>query len=581
MKIQTVIKVKQSEELVELIDKILTSEGENVFVDLEDNSSIVHTLLNLQLLKREVESVGKNLILITSNKRVQNLAAQVSIKTKQNLDSKSLKRRNLRAYTQSVHMRDVADIIAPHQIKKREGVVVVDLHKPMARHTNKLSERQSQPSTNLDDKLRVTTFTSEIEKKKKFKFESLIYIWRNAKEIIRGIKTKKRKVIWVTGVVAGIFAVLFLVVSVLPHATVLLNPETVQEIVSIPIRVDSSISSLNLINKNVPGQILEEKQENTFTFDATGSANIKEKAKGEIIVYNEYSSSPQTLVASTRFLSANSKLFNTVNTIVVPGATISGGKIIASSIKVDVIAAEPGDNFNIGTSTFSIPGFQGTDKYLAFYGKSEGPMSGGFEGTRTVVAQEDIDKANEKIKREFLPSVADSLRQKVPGSFKIVEDTFIVDPTIIEIDAKPQDAKDTFQIRTVALARAFVINEEDILKTIVDYFDNSTKYSSEFVLSDKRTISYNVKEIDFEKGYAALILEVQQMFNRKIDIEAVVQEIRGKSEVEVRRILAQKDGLERSQVRFWPFWVKEVPKDIDAIKVKVEYLGELQTGSTL
>ena len=59
---------------------------------------------------------------------------------------------------------------------------------------------------------------------------------------------------------------------------------------------------------------------------------LNEKARGSLTVYNEYSSSPQTLVATTRFESPEGKIFRIEKNIVVPGAKIEEGKIIASTI---------------------------------------------------------------------------------------------------------------------------------------------------------------------------------------------------------------------------------------------------------
>jgi len=104
--------------------------------------------------------------------------------------------------------------------------------------------------------------------------------------------------------------------------------------------------------------------------DLSTPPSYEYKATGIITIYNTYSSSPQTLVKTTRFVSEGGKLFRTTKTIVVPGADASSGKIVPGSTTVEVIASEPGNEYNIGPSTFSIPGFKGTPKYLAFYGES-------------------------------------------------------------------------------------------------------------------------------------------------------------------------------------------------------------------
>ena len=264
-----------------------------------------------------------------------------------------------------------------------------------------------------------------------------------------------------------------------------------------------------------------------------------------------------------------------MQTIVVPGASISGGKIIPSSILADISADEPGKDFNIGPTTFSIPGFKGTDKYLAFYGKSEIDMQGGFKGKTTVVTQEDIDKAKQEINDEFLKSTEKTLREKVPSNLVVIEETFESKFETIEATAQAQEPTVEFSIRVVAIARTFLTRQEDVRDLIEYYFINSTEYSKDYELSDKRLVEYNVKEIDYEKGYVDISLNINQLFNRKLNVDELYNKLIGKDEVEVRKILASNEGLQEAEVGFWPLWVRKIPKDIDKLNIKVEHRAEL------
>jgi len=114
------------------------------------------------------------------------------------------------------------------------------------------------------------------------------------------------------------------------------------------------------------------------------------KASGIITVFNEYSSSPQLLVASTRFLSSDGKIFRTIKDISVPGSEIINDEIIPDSINITVMADYPGIEYNISPSDFTIPGFKGSPKYVGLYGKSNTAMNGGSNDTT-----EDIELKNE------------------------------------------------------------------------------------------------------------------------------------------------------------------------------------------
>src|SRR3989344_4829723 len=138
----------------------------------------------------------------------------------------------------------------------------------------------------------------------------------------------------------------------------------------IPILVDTKSSRPNFFSGVIPGEILELVKTEEAEFKSTGKKNIEERARGAIKIYNAYSSSPQKLVATTRFTDDSGKIFKLTKTVTVPGALIENGQIKPSFIEAEAEASGIGEDFNIGSGRFKIPGFEGTPKYETFYGES-------------------------------------------------------------------------------------------------------------------------------------------------------------------------------------------------------------------
>ena len=112
----------------------------------------------------------------------------------------------------------------------------------------------------------------------------------------------------------------------------------------------------------IQGEVLEAEKEVSQNFTAHGKKLKSTKAHGTMRIYNNYSTAAQTLVATTRFISNEGKLFRTKERVVIPGGYYEGGKLAAGFIDIEVIADQPGEDYNIDPSTFSIPGFVGTSK---------------------------------------------------------------------------------------------------------------------------------------------------------------------------------------------------------------------------
>jgi len=605
-----IIQVGPSDELASIIDKILEEDSDIIFLEVSDDAYIAQNVLNFRLLKREADNADKTIVIVSENRRIKDLASKASLQTRTSLPT------NLDSSTGSKKAisrpMSVIDIVPPQDILKKNDSgddlpreQDVELISPLdtpatedlpKRKTKKRDEflqsiSLAKPKENIEEEVLEGNSESDESIVKKINNyadnegqKDIFYKKpkRRDKKIgpklsglfVRIKRNPKRWAIYtLSSAVIGVG--LFFLVFVLPSASVKLFAQTFQDNLNTNVLMDSNISSANLSARTIPAQLIEEVRENNFTFEATGEADIEESATGQIRVYNEYNSSPQTLVANTRFLSSGGLLFRTVETVVVPGASVEGGKVVANSILVNVVADEAGSEFNIEPTAFSIPGFKGTDKYLAFYGKSETAMEGGFKGKTTVVTQDDIDNAVDGLNQNFLQEVGDTLKEKIPDNLIVIEDTFESKFETLDIGAVAGEPKTEFSIRVRAVARAFLVKQEDILDLVEHYFVNSAEYSAEFELSDERTIEYVVKEIDYGKGYASVDLNITQVFNKKLDITNLHNEIRGKNESEVRRILLNKDGLEEAQIRFWPFWVRKIPNDVEKINISVEHKEQL------
>jgi hypothetical protein len=568
----SVLRVKPSEELASLIDRAINAPGDVVYIVLDNAAHITQNVLNLRLLKREGDSVGKEFIMVSKDARVRRVAQQAALKTQAALhedkDADTVP-------TPEHHVMDIVPDSEPEPPVRRPPPQPRAIQKPASEEGMVARRRPTPPSQQGES----YEFTRPSEPREPLRARyaergpsAFARVGARVGSVVGGMVrivfgNAKRAVLTVA-VIGGGVALFYVLSVVLPTMTITVTPQHTQEALSIAIVADANISSANVSRGTVPAQILEERQERTFTFRATGEEEVQERATGTITVFNAYSSDPQLLVASTRFLSADGKLFRTTENVTIPGATIGGGQIINSSTSVHIEADEAGESFNIGPSTFSIPGFKGTDKYLAFFGKSESAMSGGFTGVRTVVTEDDLTAARETIEAELLPRVEEQLRSKIPDSLFLIENSLGEDLEVLEFDAEAGNPHNDYVARVVARARAFLVAPQDIEDIISNAFRNSTEFNQDFELSDERTVDYVIDSANFESGSASITLNVQQTFVRIIDTQALAEEVRGKDEVGVRAVLSSKEELERAQVRFWPLWVKKAPNDVQKITVE-------------
>jgi S1-C subfamily serine protease len=126
---------------------------------------------------------------------------------------------------------------------------------------------------------------------------------------------------------------------------------------------------INVASNLVPWLKSKTRSSLSFTSDCAS-----QRARGFVTVYSLLSS-PQKMIATTRLTPSSGLIFRIDEDIFVPPAKIVSGEIIPGEIKVSMTADKMGSEYKIGPSTFTIPGFAGTDKYDKLYAKSFQPTT--------------------------------------------------------------------------------------------------------------------------------------------------------------------------------------------------------------
>lgn len=335
------------------------------------------------------------------------------------------------------------------------------------------------------------------------------------------------------------------------------------------INISKNISSINLNSKTIPAQVFEYESNTTQTFKATSKKYVEEKATGIITIYNNYSSDPQTLVASTRFEAPNGLIYRLKNQIVIPGAQIKDGKIISSSIDAEIIADKPGKEYNSGPiSKLTIPGFKGSPKYNGFYGEVKQEVKGGFIGEKLIPQKDDIDLAQQKTKEILISALKNNLTIKQPPEFK-----FIGDPDIniqrLSVNTTTDD-KGNFAVFATGKIKTIGIKEKDIYNFLIQINNTTTLAQKPKKIIDLK-LDFSNPQIDFSKGEAKLNLNASGAIVFDLNIDDFKKEIAGKNIKEIISNIKNSNEIVSMQVSLWPPIINKLPQKLDKIKINIEY----------
>ncbi|MEK9173827.1 MAG: hypothetical protein AAB845_01015, partial [Patescibacteria group bacterium] len=350
---------------------------------------------------------------------------------------------------------------------------------------------------------------------------------------------------------------------VFPKVTVKVTPFVIEE------KIESSLRGVTCGGEALDStevRLLERDIPITVTGTATdNSSSTTEKARGTIVIYNDFSADSQPLVATTRFEAPDGKIFRLQKSIVVPGKTTSPG-----AIEVEVMADQSGDAYNIDPTTFTIPGFKGNPKFEKFSGKSVKKMSGGGSGGSEVksIARADLDKAESEARVQAEAAfIADLESSRVPGEFFLKES---LELTPLESGNRPKEGLTgaTFEYERTFKARAFLVQEN----TLKQKLETAAQKENNGVPLEVAKIDLEYGEITPNYTDGTVGIRIHALIHKKatLDLEAMKTKLLGRDATGIQTFLGENPGVQKIELDFKPKWFgSSIPKSAGRVDMLI------------
>lgn len=376
-----------------------------------------------------------------------------------------------------------------------------------------------------------------------------------------------------------ILVLLFVSFSLMNSAVVTITAKS--EEVNINTLLDVSLIS-NSTNEVLGYREIELDKEVSIEVTADKEEFVENSASGTIIVYNNYSSTPQRLIRQTRFESPEGKIYRIRDSIEIPGYTEKAGERTPGSIEVLVYADEAGDDYNINESSFTIPGFKGQPQFELFSAETNTPISGGFSGVRKIVDDDDLNIAKSELKKDLTESLIDELNNQITEDFIAVYDN----DSFIYFDVNQEESKDsekvTLKMSGSINAKLFNTNElsQKVAMQEIQNFDT---------LSDQVLIK-NIREVDIEyvnktkdteasesdddskesdNEYDQIKLSGNARFVWQNNEEEIKLLLLGLNKKEISGVFAGIKGVSSANAKIKPFWSQDFPNKASKIKIEI------------
>ncbi|MBP9552434.1 hypothetical protein KBE46_02805 [Candidatus Saccharibacteria bacterium] len=527
-----VIYIDSEDDITDVISKVKSAKEKIVALVPPKGIGVLSSPVNLRLLQRTSDQSEKKVVLISNDSTLRTMAASAKIPIAKTLQSKP----------------EIPEIDA----LEVDGDDIIDGEKlPISAFTKKPKEDDSLlDNIDIDDNKAFSKKDPKNAKKK------------GAKNKIPDFNKFRKKLFIIGG--AAIILIGFLVWAIwfAPAATIIINAKTstvnVKDVINLT--TDSKLA------KPEEGTLLA-KTESTqkdaeVSFDATGTKDVGEKAKGTLTLSQNTESDGIAVAAGTGFSSGDCT-FITQKSVVIPGVKFTGGKPQGTGeVDVAVVASDVGEQCNLSGRTYLSP--------ISAVSANGTAMSGGSKKTIKVVTNEDLESAKQKLASNSNDNVKAELTSKFGSGYKVIGESFAAnaaDPVVSPaVGEEASSGKATVKANTTYTLTAIENTQlskflESAIKDKMEDKDNQKVYKN------------GLDEVSLT-GYAAgngamsIGISTNGKVGPNIDEQKIKDQSKKKEYGEVQSQIESIEGVNSVDVKFSFFWVTKVPDNDNKITIE-------------
>ena len=536
------------EEITSIIDRLRKVQESEIHLVVPKEAALIQSIVNLKLLKKQADNMGKQIQIITHDKVGRNLAEQVGLHSASKVgeEIKVPAREAAAEAEKEIKFKEKEPVVEEtKEIVFKKGAVVGDKEK-QAEAAKEEPEAKEEPAgkAKAASKKKSSDFLPKFPHKK-FAIIAAVVI-----------------------LVLGIFLYIFV-----PMANVKLKVAAEKQSLKADFTIDKNASGIDQSSGTIPGDLINVQQTITKKYQATGKKDVGTKAQGSVTIANTYSTVAQTLVAGTR-LTSNGLTYRTLSDVTVPGYTDNGNGPVAGTAPVSVTADAPGDQYNTSSGTFKIPGFAGTAEYDKMNGSVASAMTGGSSKQVTVVSSTDIANAKNSFSGDAKDEITKDGQDKLKNNEVLNDKAEKITIGSMSISNNAGDETDSFTVSASADFTGLAYNKDDLNKMVFDNLKSKTGPGKQILEDKLDNADITVDNVDLSKGTISGEAAASLHLGTKIDENQVKTSISGDSQQKAEDYLKGLGGIDSVQIDFFPSFLHQIPRIKSHIYIKTEFVEQ-------
>lgn len=305
----------------------------------------------------------------------------------------------------------------------------------------------------------------------------------------------------------------------------------------------------------------------TQTVKAESTENANDPAQGTITIFNEQPTA-QTLIKNTRFESPEGLIYRIQNSVTIP----AGSEGAPGTLNVTVYADAAGDRYNIGPTTFTVPGLAGTGAFDKVYAKSESAMTGGFVGNRPSISDATKERVSATLRTALTSDLQKAVAEQIPADFLSVPGASFT--TYEELPDTPAAGGDV-EVKVRGVTQVVIFPNEALAKAVA--FKTLGTYAGQPIrIADvsKLSLTPAVAQAPVGADTFGFTLTGDTTLVWQVDAAKVAGAVAGKTRESAQVMLSGFPEVDKAVLILRPFWTNTFPEEPEKITVTVAGQGK-------
>lgn len=312
---------------------------------------------------------------------------------------------------------------------------------------------------------------------------------------------------------------------------------------------------------DLPYEIITSQKIASKSVPSSGTKAVNSSASGSITIYNTQSK-PQKLITNTRFATTAGLIFRIHEAVTIPAGTAAK----PGSATAKVYADQSGDSYNVGPTSFTVPGFAGTPQASTVYARSSTAMAGGASGNVPVVDATLESSTRSALTTALSSELTASLQGQIPSGYILLPGAATT--TFQDLAAAPSSSSGMVDVKEQGTISAVVFPNAALAKAVATSV-TGLNYQGE-PLSLQSSSNLQLASSAFPDAQATSFtfsLSGTASFVYAIDPTHIAAVVAGKTASAAEVALTNYPEVKRAVIILRPFWRQTFPQDPSTITI--------------